>query len=67
METKGSFLIYLQPLSLFSTENTYAPTALDVDTARRSLKKYNAFDISSVICYHGGISTENIREQIRAL
>ncbi|WNC15293.1 MBL fold metallo-hydrolase [Brevibacillus brevis] len=76
--TEGHISLYLMQSktllagdSLYSVNGTlmgvHAPTALDVDTARRSLKKYNAFDISSVICYHGGISTENIQEQIRAL
>ncbi|QRG68097.1 MBL fold metallo-hydrolase [Brevibacillus choshinensis] len=45
----------------------HGPTTLDLDAAQQSLKKYADFDIASVICYHGGISTHRIREQIRSL
>jgi len=43
----------------------HVPTALDVNEARHSLKKYLELDIESVICYHGGLSKENIKEQIQ--
>lgn len=45
----------------------HSPTTLDIETARCSLKKYMEFDISSVICYHGGRSHVNVNEQISGL
>ncbi|WP_145147630.1 MBL fold metallo-hydrolase [Paenibacillus xylanexedens] len=45
----------------------HGPTTLDIETARGSLKKYMALDISSVICYHGGRSHMNVNEQISGL
>ncbi|MGG4497104.1 MBL fold metallo-hydrolase [Brevibacillus reuszeri] len=42
----------------------HAPTTLDMDTARLSLKKYTDLDIASVVCYHGGLSNENVNDQI---
>lgn len=39
----------------------------DINTAIASLKKLEAFDIETVLCYHGGLCTENINEQIRQL
>ncbi|UVI31743.1 MBL fold metallo-hydrolase [Paenibacillus spongiae] len=40
---------------------------LDMDTALRSLKKFLDYDIESVICYHGGISSENVDGQLKNL
>ncbi|MGO4528142.1 MBL fold metallo-hydrolase [Paenibacillus sp. 2TAF8] len=45
----------------------HVPTTLDVEAARFSLKKYLELDISSVICYHGGLSDMHIKEQISRL
>ncbi|WFA87152.1 MBL fold metallo-hydrolase [Paenibacillus amylolyticus] len=45
----------------------HEPTTLDTETARISLKKYIELDISSVVCYHGGLSHRNINEQISEL
>ncbi|MEK4485645.1 MBL fold metallo-hydrolase [Psychrobacillus sp. FSL H8-0484] len=43
----------------------HAPTVLDIKEARLSLKKYLDLDIESVVCYHGGLSKENINDQIK--
>ncbi|WP_434751233.1 MBL fold metallo-hydrolase [Paenibacillus amylolyticus] len=48
-------------------EGIHGPTTLDIEAARFSLKKYLALDISSVICYHGGLSDRHIKEQISRL
>ncbi|RPK30917.1 MBL fold metallo-hydrolase [Paenibacillus xylanexedens] len=45
----------------------HEPTTLDIETARCSLKKYMELDISSVVCYHGGLSHGNVNEQISGL
>ncbi|MFF2093424.1 MBL fold metallo-hydrolase [Paenibacillus sp. NPDC058174] len=39
----------------------------DMGTAIRSLSKFLALDIENVICYHGGLSQDNVREQILRL
>ncbi|BBH20392.1 hydrolase [Paenibacillus baekrokdamisoli] len=44
-----------------------AQTTLDMPAALRSLEKFLDFDIDSVICYHGGLSTDNVMEQLRSL
>ncbi|MFE3573986.1 MBL fold metallo-hydrolase [Lysinibacillus sp. NPDC059133] len=46
-------------------EGIHEPTALDIKEAHHSLKKYLDLDIESVICYQGGLSMENINEQIQ--
>lgn len=46
-------------------EGIHEPTVLDIKEARRSLKKYLDLDIESVVCYHGGLSKENINDQIQ--
>ncbi|MGE8081918.1 MBL fold metallo-hydrolase [Peribacillus loiseleuriae] len=43
----------------------HAPTTLDIEAARLSLKKYLDLDIESVVCYHGGLSKVNINDQIQ--
>ena len=43
----------------------HAPTTLDINDARLSLKKYLDLDIESVVCYHGGLSNVNINDQIQ--
>ncbi|TLS36987.1 MBL fold metallo-hydrolase [Pseudalkalibacillus caeni] len=42
-------------------------TTLDLKTAVHSLKKLLDYDIESVICYHGGLCNENVKEQIKFL
>jgi len=74
--TPGHISLYLkQSKTLIAGDSMYSvngiiggihvPTALDVNEARHSLKKYLELDIESVICYHGGLSKENIKEQIQ--
>ncbi|MFJ7734927.1 MBL fold metallo-hydrolase [Lysinibacillus sp. NPDC097287] len=46
-------------------EGIHDPTVLDIKEARLSLKKYLDLDIESVVCYHGGLSRENINVQIQ--
>lgn len=45
----------------------HAPTTLDMNAARLSLKRYVDLDIESVVCYHGGLSNRNVHEQIVGL
>ncbi|SFB18074.1 MULTISPECIES: MBL fold metallo-hydrolase [unclassified Bacillus (in: firmicutes)] len=50
--------------------NLHAPvkqTTLDMDTALQSIGKFLEYDIERVICYHGGICTENVKEQLQNL
>jgi len=42
----------------------HAPTTPDMNAARLSLKKYVDLDIASVVCYHGGLSDENVHDQL---
>lgn len=74
--TSGHISLYLKQSktliagdSLYSVngkvEGIHAPTVLDMEEARRSLKKYLNFDIESVVCYHGGLSEGNINDQIQ--
>lgn len=39
----------------------------DMNTAFRSIEKYLDFDIKSVICYHGGLSRDNVKDQLQEL
>ncbi|MEK4694352.1 MBL fold metallo-hydrolase [Bacillus sp. FSL M8-0063] len=48
-------------------EGIHAPTTLNVKEAQQSLKRYSNLDIESVVCYHGGLSKENIKIQIQNL
>jgi glyoxylase-like metal-dependent hydrolase (beta-lactamase superfamily II) len=45
----------------------HEPTTLDIETARFSLKKCIELDITSVVCYHGGLTHRNVNEQISGL
>ncbi|WP_301173007.1 MBL fold metallo-hydrolase [Brevibacillus nitrificans] len=76
--TAGHVSLYLhQSKTLIAGDSMYSvdgklmglhgPTALDPEMAQRSLKKYADYAITSVICYHGGVSTQDIQAQIRAL
>ena len=40
---------------------------LNMGEALQSLRKFLRFDIDTLFCYHGGVCTENVREQIDAL
>jgi glyoxylase-like metal-dependent hydrolase (beta-lactamase superfamily II) len=42
-------------------------TTLDMNTALLSLKKFLDFDIETVICYHGGICIERVKDQLQNL
>jgi glyoxylase-like metal-dependent hydrolase (beta-lactamase superfamily II) len=39
----------------------------DMDQAYESLKKFTSYDIETVICYHGGVCTDNVKEQLAGL
>jgi glyoxylase-like metal-dependent hydrolase (beta-lactamase superfamily II) len=39
----------------------------DMDQANQSLKKLTSFDIETIICYHGGVCTDNVKEQLAGL
>ncbi|MED4586395.1 MBL fold metallo-hydrolase [Brevibacillus choshinensis] len=76
--TEGHISLYLRESktliagdSMYSVDGklmgVHAPTTLDLKSAQLSLKKYAEFDITSVICYHGGVSTQNIQQQLRDL
>ncbi|MFJ5789769.1 MBL fold metallo-hydrolase [Lysinibacillus sp. NPDC093197] len=45
----------------------HVPTTLDIREAQQSLKKYLELDIESVVCYHGGLSSGNMKKQIQKL
>lgn len=76
--TPGHISLYLrQSKTLIAGDSMYsvdgilggihAPTTLDMNTARLSLKKYADLDIASVVCYHGGLSNVNVNDQILGL
>ena len=37
---------------------------LDIDAARNSVKKFLSYDIDKIICYHGGLYTEDIKSAL---
>ncbi len=39
----------------------------DMETALQSIKKYTQYDIETVVCYHGGLVTENVKNQLLEL
>ncbi|ACK94992.1 MBL fold metallo-hydrolase [Bacillus thuringiensis] len=45
----------------------HAPTTINIKEAKQSLKKYLNLHIESVVCYHGGLSKENINVQLQNL
>lgn len=74
--TPGHVSLYLkQSKTLIAGDSMYSvdgvirgihlPTVLDLKEARLSLKKYLDLDIESVVCYHGGLTTDNINDQIQ--
>ncbi|PEJ96158.1 hydrolase [Bacillus wiedmannii] len=76
--TPGHISLYLkQSKTLIAGDSMYsvngklggihAPTTLNVKESQQSLKKYSNLDIESVVCYHGGLSKENIKIQIQNL
>ncbi|WP_297630408.1 MBL fold metallo-hydrolase [uncultured Clostridium sp.] len=38
---------------------------LDMEMAKKSIKKLLNYDIETLICYHGGIFSDNVKEKIR--
>ncbi|MHC0037591.1 MBL fold metallo-hydrolase [Pseudoneobacillus sp. C159] len=42
-------------------------TTLDLELATRSLEKLTDLDIDNVICYHGGLCNQNVKEQLAGL
>jgi glyoxylase-like metal-dependent hydrolase (beta-lactamase superfamily II) len=40
---------------------------LDMDLAKESMKKFLDYDIENVVCYHGGVCLENIKETLERL
>ncbi|MBK1813005.1 MBL fold metallo-hydrolase [Clostridium sp. YIM B02505] len=40
---------------------------LDIEEARKSIEKFLQYDIEKIICYHGGICTERIKESIEQI
>ncbi|TQK54015.1 glyoxylase-like metal-dependent hydrolase (beta-lactamase superfamily II) [Brevibacillus sp. AG162] len=73
--TPGHISLYLtQSKTLIAGDSMYsvngilggihAPTTPDMKAARLSLKKYVDLDISAVVCYHGGFSNGNVKDQI---
>jgi len=76
--TPGHISLYLkQSKTLIAGDSMYSvngqlggihvPTTLNVKEAQQSLKRYSNLDIESVVCYHGGLSKENIKIQIQNL
>ncbi|SCM94667.1 Uncharacterized protein BWINRASL_02278 [Bacillus mycoides] len=76
--TPGHISLYLkQSKTLVAGDSMYsvngklggvhAPTTLNVKEAQQSLEKYLNLDIESVVCYHGGLSKENINVQLQKL
>lgn len=76
--TPGHISLYLkQSKTLIAGDSMYSvdgnlggihvPTTPDIKEARLSLKKYVDLDIASVVCYHGGLSTENVNDQLLKL
>jgi glyoxylase-like metal-dependent hydrolase (beta-lactamase superfamily II) len=42
-------------------------TTPDLPTAQKSLEAFLNFDIDQIVCFHGGLSSENPKEQLKAL
>ncbi|MFG0211765.1 MBL fold metallo-hydrolase [Brevibacillus porteri] len=73
--TPGHISFYLkQSKTLVAGDSMYSvngvlsgihePSTPDMDAARLSLKKYVDLDVVSVVCYHGGFSNGNVKDQI---
>ncbi|MFF0829270.1 MBL fold metallo-hydrolase [Brevibacillus sp. NPDC003359] len=73
--TPGHISLYLtQSKTLVAGDSMYGvngtlggihvPTTPDMSAARLSLKKYVDLDIADVVCYHGGFSSGNGKDQI---
>jgi len=48
-------------------QGPHLPSTPDRDAAFRSIASYLNFDIENVICYHGGLSKHNIKEQLKSI
>ena len=66
---QSKVLIAGDALFVENTSLVPAPALLnsDTDAARRSLQKLTEFDIAAVICYHGGLYTDNPNQRIAEL
>ncbi len=40
---------------------------LDMETATKSLKQFTQYDIETVLCYHGGIYSDNVNQRLEEL
>jgi glyoxylase-like metal-dependent hydrolase (beta-lactamase superfamily II) len=76
--TPGHISLYLKKSkvlvvgdAMFSEEGVlqgpHPPSTPDMDTAFQSLKKYLDIDVEKVICYHGGLSSVNVKDQLQNL
>lgn len=76
--TPGHISLYLKKSktlvvgdAMFSVEGSlkgpHPQSTPDMDTAFRSLKKCLDFDIETVVCYHGGLSKDNVKDQLQEL
>ncbi|WP_095643794.1 MBL fold metallo-hydrolase [Methanosarcina spelaei] len=44
------------------------PTAtLDMDQAKKSIKTLLDYDIDKIVCYHGGVYKDNIKETLKKI
>ena len=39
----------------------------DMDTAKKSLKRFSQYDVETVICYHGGVYKEDVNQRLLEL
>ncbi|MGE6631832.1 MBL fold metallo-hydrolase [Bacillus sp. NPDC077027] len=76
--TPGHISLYLKQSktlvvgdAMYSVEGVlqgpHPPSTPDMDTAFRSIASYLDFDIEKVICYHGGLSKNNVKEQLKGI
>lgn len=59
----GDALVYMNG----ELRRPFAHNTLDMNTAVRSIKKLMDFEIEQVICFHGGLCRDNIREQLEQI
>ncbi|MEC0125152.1 MBL fold metallo-hydrolase [Paenibacillus pabuli] len=45
----------------------HAPTTPDMNAAQLSLRKYADLDLTTVVCYHGGMSDVHVKDQIAGI
>lgn len=76
--TTGHICLYLMQSktlvvgdAMFSVDGVlqgpHPPSTPDMESAFRSLEKFLDFDIETVICYHGGVCRNNVKEQIQGV